>query len=102
MYFKKRRICPSTLPEIFTFHNKPTTIFSKFSKTISPNHNNVSEWSDMSTRGLLFQRPEKFTFSRHDIAEKLLNWREATNTIPLNTHFLIYLSFCTLLFQRHT
>jgi hypothetical protein len=60
------------------------------------NQNNVSEWSDMSTRRLLFQWSStiksnsacwsrtkrtsssslwKLTCSRHDIAEKLLNWR---------------------------
>ena len=60
------------------------------------NASNVSEWNDMSTHGLLFQSVNtikiklsvlaqnkadliivslKFKCSRHDIAEKLLNWR---------------------------
>jgi hypothetical protein len=61
------------------------------------NQNNVSEWSDTSTRGMLFQWAStikiqltacwsrtkrtsssshwKLTCSRHDIAEKLLIWR---------------------------
>jgi hypothetical protein len=63
--------------------------------------NNVSEWSDMSTRGLLFQRAStikiqacwsrtkrtsssshrKLTCSRHDIAEKLLKNHSLTNTL---------------------
>ena len=59
------------------------------------NQNNVSEWSDMSTRELLFQWAStiksnsacwprikrtstsshwKLTCSRHDIAEKLMSW----------------------------
>jgi hypothetical protein len=60
------------------------------------NQNNVSEWSDMFIRGLLFQLAStitiqlsvlvqnkvdfiiislKLTCSCHDIVEKLLNWR---------------------------
>jgi hypothetical protein len=60
------------------------------------NQNNVSEWNDMSTRGLLFQWGStiksysvylsiakrtsslfhwQLTCSRHDIAKKNLNWR---------------------------
>ena len=59
------------------------------------NQNNVSDWSDMSTRGLLFQWAStkknptqcnrtlpsshwKLTWTRHNIVEKFLNWRKTT------------------------
>jgi hypothetical protein len=70
---------------------------SRESKDLLPrNQNNVSEWSDMFIRGLLFQLAStitiqlsvlvqnkvdfiiislKLTCSCHDIVEKLLNWR---------------------------
>ena len=34
---------------------KHTILTSKSKDWLAPNHDNVSKWSDMSTRGLLFQ-----------------------------------------------
>ena len=40
---------------ICCFSAKHTALRSKSKDWLARNHNNVSEWSDMSTRGLLFQ-----------------------------------------------
>ena len=74
------------------FSAKHAALSSKSKDWFARNQNNVSEWSDMSTRGLLFQWASnikiqlrttrtsssshwKLTCSRHDTAEKLLSWR---------------------------
>ena len=74
------------------FSAKHAALSSKSKYWFARNQNNVSEWSDMSTRGLLFQWAStikiqlrttrtsssshwKLTCSRHDTAEKLLSWR---------------------------
>ena len=80
---------------ICCFSAKHTALRRKSKDWSARNQNNVSEWSDMSTRGLLIQWAStiniqlsvlvrtkrtssssywKLTCSRHDIAEKLLNW----------------------------
>jgi hypothetical protein len=77
------------------FSAKHSALRRKSKDCLSRNQNNVSEWSDMSTRGLLFGelallKPNsvycsrtkrssssshwKLSCSRHDIAEKLLSW----------------------------
>ena len=40
---------------IFCFSSKHATLSKKSKDLLSRNQNNVYEWSDMSTRGLLFQ-----------------------------------------------
>ena len=40
---------------ICCFSAKPAALRSKSKDWLARNQNNVSEWSDMSTRGLLFQ-----------------------------------------------
>jgi hypothetical protein len=40
---------------ICCFSTKNAALRSKSKDWLARNHNNVSEWSDMSTRGLLFQ-----------------------------------------------
>ena len=83
------------------------------------NQNNVSEWSDMYTHRLLFHGATlcksnsacwsstewtsssshwKLTFSRHNIAEKLLRWRlqSLTQLLPHSQHiFRFILTFVT-------
>jgi len=77
------------------FSAKPAAIKRKSNDWLARNQNNVSEWNNISTRGLLFEwastiqinqacwsrtKPTlssfhwKLTCSRHDIAEKLLRW----------------------------
>ena len=68
---------------------------------LARNQNNVSDWSDMSTRGLLFQWAStiknptqcnqtspsshwKLPWTRHNIVEKILNWRKTTTNQPIN------------------
>jgi len=64
------------------------TCLSESTDWLARNQDNVSEWGDMSIRGLLLQLSSTITYptkrvglvqrlncSRHDIAEKLLNWR---------------------------
>jgi hypothetical protein len=81
--------------DICCFSAKHTALRSKSKDWFAQNQNNVSEWGDMSIRGLLFQWAStikkklsiwswikwtssssqwKLTCSRHDIAEKLLSW----------------------------
>ena len=80
------------------FSDKQAALRRKSKDWLARNQANVSEWSDMSTLGLLFQWASsikiqlsvlvystkrissssshwKLTCSRHDIAEKLLSWR---------------------------
>ena len=74
------------------FSAKHAALSSKSKDWFARNQNNVSEWSDMSTWGLLFQWAStiqiqlrttrtsssshwKLTCSHHDTAEKLLSWR---------------------------
>jgi hypothetical protein len=62
---------------------------------LARNQNNVSDWSDMSTRGLLFQWAStiknptlcnrtspsshwKLTWTHHNIVKQFLNWRKTT------------------------
>ena len=82
--------------DICCFSAKHAPLMRKSKDWLTRNQNNVSEWSDMSTRGLLFQWASileiqlsvlvrykatsssshwKLTCSRHDIAEQLLSWR---------------------------
>jgi hypothetical protein len=81
---------------ICCFSAKHAALRRKSKDCLVRNQNNVSEWSDMSTRRLLFQWAStikinsacwsstkrtsssshwKLTCSRHDITKKLLNWR---------------------------
>ena len=78
---------------ICCFSAKHTALRRKSKGWLARNQNNVFEWSDMSTRGLFFRWAKnpnsacwsstkrtsssshwKLTCSRHDTAEKLLNW----------------------------
>ena len=80
---------------ICCFSAKHLALRRKSKDCLDQNQNNVFEWSDMSTRGLLFGelallKPNsvccsrtkrtsssshwKLTCSRHDIAEKFLSW----------------------------
>jgi hypothetical protein len=81
---------------ICCFSAKHAALRRKSKDRLTRNQNNVSEWIDMSTRGLLFQWASTIksnsacssctkrtsssshwilTCSRHDIAEKFRNWR---------------------------
>ena len=81
---------------ICCFSAKHAALRRKSKDWLARNQDNVSEWGDMSIRGLLLQWAStlktnkdcwsstkktsssshwKLTFSRHNIAEKLLRWR---------------------------
>jgi hypothetical protein len=86
---------------ICCFSAKHAALRNKNKDWLARNQNNVSEWSNISTYGLLFQWASTIkiqvselvlnevdiaiiilivTCSRHDIDEKLLIWRETTLT----------------------
>ena len=99
---------------ICCFSAKHTALRRKSKDWLVRNQNNVSEWSHMSTRRLLFQWTStikfqlscwsstkhtsssshwKLTCSRHDTAEELLNWRHTKITHSItdwSRHFLLY------------
>jgi hypothetical protein len=54
------------------FSAKHAALTGKSKDWLVRNQDNVWEWSDMSISGLLIQWAS--TWSRHDIAEELLNW----------------------------
>jgi hypothetical protein len=57
---------------ICCFSAKYAALRGKSKDWLVRNQDNVWEWSDMSISGLLIQWAS--TWSRHDIAEELLNW----------------------------
>jgi hypothetical protein len=94
---------------ICCFSAKHTALRRKSKDELAWNQNNVSEWSNMSTRGLLFQWASTIkiqlsmfirsstkrtsssshwtsTCPRHNIAERLVNWRYTPITHSL-THW---------------
>ena len=102
------RAKPKTIKLVCCFSAKHASLSSNNKDWLARNQNNVSVWSDMPTRGLLFQWGNTIkiqlnllvlrtsssssshwqcTCSRHDIADKMLNWRKPTITHPL-THFI--------------
>ena len=105
-------LASSAVGRAFGYRSDHTKTVRRKSKYWSAwNQNNVSKWSDMSTRGLLFQWASTITIQpvllvvkkneptqrvaleqsrpsyhwilnyRHDIVDKLLNWRLATLTL---------------------
>ena len=91
---------------------KMVSVASPLSR-LARNQNNVSELSDMSTRRLLFQWAStiksnsacwfstkwtwtcshwKLTCSRHDIAEKFLNWHWATITHSISDKLFLWIT----------
>ena len=76
------------------FSAKHAALGSKSKDWLAPNQNNVSEWSDMSTRGLLFQWASTITIQisvlkhsgPHHIAGKLLIlcWTTITHSMSKN------------------
>ena len=89
---------------ICCFSAKHAALGSKSKDWLARNQNNVSKWSDMSIRGLLFQWAStikiqacwsrtkrtsssshwKWTCPSHDITETLMSWRETATTHSLN------------------
>ena len=49
------RVKPKTMELVFCFSAKHAALRSKSKEWLAWNRDNVSEWSDMSTRRLLFQ-----------------------------------------------
>ena len=111
------------------FSAKHAALRRKSKDWFARNYNNVSEWSDMSTHGLLFQwartikksnsacwsstkwisssSHSKLSCARHDIAEQLMNWRKTTITHSHNnSHYVfktgfLYKSIINIILNLH-
>ena len=53
--FEPRRVKPKTTKIGICFSTKHAALRRKSRDWLAMNHNNMSKWIDMSTRGLLFQ-----------------------------------------------
>jgi hypothetical protein len=105
-------IKPKTRKLVCGFSAKHAALKWKSKDWLARNQDNVSEWGVMSIRGMLFQWAStiksnsvcwsrtkrsssssnwKLTCSRHNIAEKVLNWRYVTITRSLNESILDFL-----------